>query len=163
MRVITTFEGLSGTGAKGFHKVSKEDWRKFWESPRSKIGEITRREATRIYTAMSRSECDGAEIWLSTSSSISKPGIIDYITRRGVSLDYFIRSKTVRVAWKLLLHFGWDIQLSAAKDSDDWWWVSHHYCVTSRSGFKHDKTDYYKCDQVEGLLELLSHLKLTRV
>jgi hypothetical protein len=80
-----------------------------------------------------------------------------------VSLDDFIRSKTVRVAWDLFLHFGWDIQFSAAKDSDDWWWVSHHYCVTSRSGFKHGKNDYYKCDQVEGLLELLSHLKLTRV
>jgi hypothetical protein len=52
------------------------------------------------------------------------------------------------------------INVSLAKDEDDWWWVVR--TTETKRGFGTESTDkaYYKCDQVQGLISCLRDIFL---
>jgi hypothetical protein len=162
MRVITTFEGFSDAGPRGFRRISHEDISAFWKSDSSNLGEITIPEATRIKSAISRLPHRWAMVYVSSLPSQSEDEPTVVMNNYSIELQEFInlnRSDVVATRLEIMLpspnqkgstinrtmQDGW---LVATKDVDDYFWVHHQHSDPI--------AEYYKCDQVEGLLELLS-------
>jgi len=164
MKVITTFEGFSGAGSRGFHRVPHEEMEisAFWNWDSSNLGEITVPEATRIKSAISRLPRQWTMVYVSSLPSQSEDEPTVVMNNHSIDLQEFINLKSSDVvATRLEIMLPSPIQkgstisrtmqdgfLVAIKDVDDYFWVHHQHSAPI--------AEYYKCDQVEGLLELLS-------
>jgi len=137
---------------QGFTEVSQEDYDKLLKSGISIIGTITVDEVKKIvYGFQSTVDCI---VFLSSYKELenTRKQILS-LNIKPVSLERLLSYPyKLSVAVQLLLRHR-SGSLVILKDSDDWWWVKVSYGGSSPTR--------YKCDQLEGLLELLSHLGLT--
>jgi hypothetical protein len=136
---------------QGFTEVGLEDYEKFIKSGVSVMGTITVEEVKKIvYGFQSTIDCI---VFLSTYKDLEDTSKrILSLNIKPVSLERLLSHPyKLSVGVQLLInHRGGSLVI--LKDSDDWWWVKVSYGGSSPTR--------YKCDQLEGVISLLSHLGL---
>ncbi len=149
MRYIKQF---NESAAPGFMKVDSSAWENFFDSDKSIIGTISVAEVKRILRGIPPTgECS---VYMSKYKDLEgSPRRIKSLPVKQVNLERFLNNRYVsRGAVQLSLRHHSNL-IFILKDSDDWWWV--------RVWFGDIMGGLYKCDQVEGVISLLSHLGLT--
>ena len=150
MRHIKQFNESAG---QGFTEVDRGAWENFLDSDKSIIGTISVAEVNRILGEFPPTgECS---VHMSRYKDLEgSPSRIKSLPIKQVNLERFLNNRYVsRAAVQLSLRHHSNLVI-ILKDSDDWWWV--------RVRFADIMDGLYKCDQVEGVISLLSHLGLTR-
>jgi hypothetical protein len=149
MRHIKQFNESAG---QGFTEVDRGAWENFLDSDKSIIGTISVADVKRILGEFPPTgECC---VYMSRYEDLEgSPCRIKSLPNKQANLERFLNNRYVsRAAVQLSLRHYSNLFI-IIKDSDDWWWV--------RVWTEGIMDRLYKCDQVEGVISLLSHLGLT--